>query len=290
LLFWDSVVSFFGYVKKTDRSRRSTDHFQIWGGLFGSRISAPLVIFLVGVSVGRAEPFSVCQTNLYRAPAMSAWEDDSSGARHKSSAKLPATMQDQQRFTLWFKDRGNVWNPSKKSLLNDPSILDFSPGSSSGSGKITVPDAISDAALELQSVPMDDDAAAGSPSWGQSLEDLGLTESFSEKAVMPEISPPAAVADARNGGDSLDFSAPGSPRGTSKADLLSADAEGLRSDSSRVPGDPSSGADGILNLPSPGPIPQIASPEPSVTELCGLAALLFVGRRWLRSKSSSSAS
>jgi hypothetical protein len=285
LLFARGGDTLFCYLKKTGTLRRCLDFFRAWECLVASRFLAALPILLLGVSEGRAEPFSISQPDKDRARTMSAWGGDSSSAKRRSASQPPAATQDARRFILWFKDRGNSWNPWKKSLLNDPSTLESI--WDSGSGKISVPAAVSDAALELQSIPMDDDGSSGSRLWDQSPEDIGLIRSFSHQAGPLAISAPGA-ADARRSLDSLDFSAPEAVKGSSKVEFSSAESAANRADLSQDPGN-LLGADQFVSLPPPGPNPQIASPEPSVTALWGLSALLFACRV-LRSKSSSSTS
>jgi len=215
---------------------------------------------------------------------MSAWGGGSSRESHKWSTGLAAILEGRERFSLWFKDRGNPWNPWNILVLDDPSSPNFV--SASGSSAISVPASMADAALELQSIPMDDPVPTGSPSWDRAPEDMGPTRQFSESAGTLDAFPRAAVEGARQGGDSLDFSVPETVRGPSKVEFSSADSEGFHPDPSYEPGD-LAGAGEPMSLPPTGPIPQIVSPEPSITALGGISALLFACRRMVRFKSKS---
>jgi hypothetical protein len=262
--------------------------FQVWGGFVSKCVPGALSILLLGVSAGRAETSTNSATDpdrpeTDRPPVMSAWGGDSSSDHHQFSDPRPESAEGRWRFIKLFNDRGEPWNPWKKTLIIEkpPSGL----VSDSGSRKISMPAGISDAALELQSIPMEDDVPAGSPAWDRGTEDTGLTVQFSESAESLAIRPPAMAAEARESGDSLDFSVPDTARGPSKVEFSSTDSESLHPFSSQAPGD-QPGEEATLALSPPGPVPQIASPEPSVTALWGLSALLFACRRGLRSKSS----
>jgi hypothetical protein len=67
-------------------------------------------------------------------------------------------------------------------------------------------------------------------------------------------------------------------------EFSSVDAVALHPDISHEAGEQLAAEDDLILAP-PGPIPQIVSPEPSVTALWGISALLFACRRKLLSKS-----
>jgi len=213
---------------------------------------------------------------------MSAWVVDSFRESHKPGASLSAIPEDRRRFREWLKDRGNPWNPWKKTLLDDSSSSEFV--ADAGSRTISVPAAMTDAALELRSIPMEDPVAAGIPPWERTPEDTGLAMQFSENAGALPPAPSATAAAARESGDSLDFSMPGPVRGPCKVEFSSVDAVALHPDISHEAGEQLAAEDDLILAP-PGPIPQIVSPEPSVTALWGISALLFACRRKLLSKS-----
>jgi hypothetical protein len=269
-------------VRKTDTIRRYEELFQFWRSLFPSHLLAAIPILLLGVSVGRAEPFSFTQSSKDSAPTMSAWGGDSSSGNRKSGATFSSLPQKSWRSILGFDDKLNLWNPQKNSLFNDQSPSEFA--SVSSPRTISVPAAISDAALELESIPMDDPISAVITPWEQAPEDMAATRQLSESAAIPETSPRDAAPTARHPGESLDFSVPEAARGPSKVDFSLARSEGVRADSPQDTGSLSGAAD-AMTLPPTGPISQIASPEPSVTALWGVSAALFAGWRRMRSKS-----
>jgi hypothetical protein len=244
---------------------------------------AAISILLLGVSAGRAEPFSIIQTNEDRAPAMTAWDGNSSGDNHKPRMAYSSLPVRSWRTILGFKENVNLWNPSKKSLFNEESSADFV--SSSSSRRISVPAAISDAALELESIPTDDPILSGLQPWDQAPDDTGTSTQYSGNATALETAPPAATTAGRQNGDSIDFSVPDPGKGPSKVDFPLADSERSHSDNPRDPG--LSGMEDDLGLPPTGPVTAILSPEPSVTALWSLSAFLFAWRRKVRSRSQS---
>jgi hypothetical protein len=266
-------------MRKTNPLTRGADHFQHRSGLFSRWLTEAFLILLLGVSAGRAEPFSFSTTNEDRAPTLAAWEKDLSPGSAKSIEPAPDTQNSLWRSAFWPRDQVDPWKAWKKKLPLDPSSSDFG----SGPGLISVPAVSSDAALELQSIPMDEDLPGGILLWSRTPEDAGSAIQFSQHE---DLTLPAAsvAAEANNRKESLALPAVEADQVAVKVEFSSTDSAALHLDSSRDPGD-LTGSPDELPLSPPGPIPQIISPEPTVTALWGVSALLFACRRKLRSKS-----
>jgi hypothetical protein len=260
-------------VKKTNTLEHCTDHFQRWTGFFSCHVFFTFFVILLGTFVVRAEPVSIGQTNTDHAPSMTAWENDSVSNRRNLISQTSDGPSATKRFVVWLKERGNPWNSWRKPIT-DEATQGFD--SVRGSRTLSVPTAVSEAASELQSIPIGDDVFAEDLPWIRQ-QDVGAPIQFSQNGGMASP-PPVAAAEVREAGDRLDASVPEAVRGTSKLEFSSADLEGLHSDSSYEP----DGGPGILTPPPQGPIPLIASPEPTVTALWGLSALLFACRRGAR--------
>jgi len=204
---------------------------------------------------------------------MTAWENESASHKANLTSQTAGRRSATQRFVFWLKDRGNPWNSWRKSLPDEPSRGDFD--FIQGSETLSVPAAISEAASELQSIPIEDDVFAENLPWNR-LQEVGSPVQFSENGAMAGP-PPVVAAEARATGDRLDESVAETFRRPSKLEFSSANLDGSHSDSSSEQG----GVPGSL-IPPEGPVPLIASPEPTVTALWGLSALLFVCRRNVR--------
>jgi hypothetical protein len=279
LLFGKTADTVICYVRKTDTFARYMGPIHAGGGFVANRLLALLVVLLLRVSVAGAEPISAWKSNDVQPPAMSAWGQDLANYNSQSNAPLRGLAEFKRRFTRHFNDPAIPWNPWKKTLGDGQSYPAFS--SDLEGRTISVPVDISDAALELQSVPMMDDLPPESLSWDQGPEDSGLTRPFSENDVATTPSLAGVLADMRGQANSLDFSGPAAPATPSKMEFSSANIEGAHPDLLHDSGDGSMAADDILIRAPFGPTPLIISPEPSVTALCGISALLFACRRWI---------
>jgi hypothetical protein len=266
-------------VKKTNAFVLRADYSRKRIGLFLSWAFLVPLIFSLGITVVQADVLSVCETNT-EASAMTAWETNSARNFERRGGLLAEHPFLRKSFAFLFTDRDNPWNPWKNPF-GDPASSDAV--FISGPWTISVPTSIPDTVLELQSIPFDEDPALEISTWDRPPEgDVGSTVQFSENTSIG--SPPPVVApEPRDSQATSDLAVPDAVGKFSKLDFSSAGSDGLRSESSHDPGDLGAAPEG-LGAPPIGPVPQIASPEPSVTALFGVSAVVFAFHRKARFK------
>jgi len=271
-------VSFSRSMKKAGPETYPIGWFRSCRRLIASCQGAVLAVPMLGISAGGAEPPPAFQLSRECVVSPSAWQMDPSKASPESSAGTNACADHLLHWALWFGDRGNPWSRTQKRLLFN-SRFDAPSESASSSETISVPVALSDAPPDLQSIPIDEIAPEAGLSWDRSPDDAGAAAQFSpEPGTL--TTPALAVSGAQTSESRLDFVAPGTVSGPSKVEFSSSGSEGAtggaRADADGLPGD-SPLQDRFV--PPPGPIPQIATPEPSVTAFWAVSALLFACRR-----------
>ena len=241
-----------------------------------------LMALLLGATVSYADPYSLSQTNLTQGSGLTAWEDKtvSGDFRSKERTAEKNDFREWHFSYLFNNDPDKLWKPWAKKPFGVDSDSDFA--SDSVFHNFSIPDTIAGTAEELQSTPSDDDIPARTLPWTRPQADDGNESlvQYSESPVTPAMSQSAR---AQQTGDSVDFSGE-TAKGSSKVDYSPAETEGLHSGSPHDPGGLSQAPDG-WPISSSEPMPQILQPEPTVTALWGLSALLFAYGRKIRGKS-----
>lgn len=266
-------------MKKTDTYAAGAERFHRCRGFAALRAISALSALLAGVFVCHAEPLSVAEPASNSVPVMKAWGDGVS----RSSQEVPGlSLSDSQNRWLFLRkigDRSYPWAPWRKVLIHeyDPFVPELDPHSEA----ISVPNAISDFSLELESIPSDDPVTDDFQPRNFPPEQSSQSIDFSGNTAALET-PPAARAGASENGSALDLSVPGAVRGPSKVEFSSAGSERFGPDVPHDPGDSSGTGGNIISAP-PGPVPAIL-PEPDVTALMGISALFFVVRGKLRKR------
>jgi hypothetical protein len=240
-----------------------------------------LLALLFGGSVGHADPFSLSQTNLAQAPRLTAWETNSSDRR--LTVENVSELNDSKpkwRIAYLPNDPAIPWIPLKEPLVNNDSAGDFI--SDLSFQNVSARSDISDEDLEIQFEPIRDNPPGSNLSWSRPQEVVEPMVQFSE-SPSDGTSPVIPASQPKASGDSIDYSGQDTARASSRAKFSAADLGGTRSDPARDPGILTEALDGLPPSSSE-PIPQIASPEPTVTALWGISVLLFAYRTKVRGK------